>query len=209
VQVSNPQTDFEFGPSSGFTESETSTAWCGSNVVVAYNDSGSFWESGFATNFQNLSFNGFSTSENQGRTYLDRGFLPSATANPTNFLEGDPVVACTSASTFYYSSLFFTVASFSPFTPLTAISVSKSTTEGASFGAPVSAASKHAFTHFLAAVSGSRDSAILLEPNARQTTVIWAGVIVGTGIAFFLEWRYSRGLAIGVALQQRRQVRFS
>jgi len=38
VQVSDPATDF--GLSSGFTQSATSTAWCGHNVVVAYNDSG-------------------------------------------------------------------------------------------------------------------------------------------------------------------------
>lgn len=149
VRVSNPRTDFDFGPSSGFTQSETSTAWCGNNVVVTYNDSGSYWESGFATSFVNLSFNGFSTSGNQGRIYVDQGYLPSATANPFNFLEGDPVVACTSMSTFFYSSLFFTVASFSPYTPLTAISVSKSTNGGNTFGAPVIAASKDAFTHFL------------------------------------------------------------
>lgn len=147
VPVSNPATDFEFGPSVGFTESETSTAWCGKHVVVAYNDSGSVFESGFATNFQNLSFNGFSTSENQGETYMDQGFLPSATGNPFNFLEGDPVVACTSASTFYYSSLFFTVTSLGA--QLTAISVSKSTNAGESFGAPVTAAAKDAFTHAL------------------------------------------------------------
>jgi hypothetical protein len=148
VQVSNPASDFDFGPSSGFTQSETSTAWCGNNVVVAYNDSGSYWESGFATNFQSLSLNGFSTSGDQGEEYVDRGFLPSATTNPQNFVEGDPVVACTSASTFYYSSLFFT-ASFNPYTPLAAISVSKSTNGGTSFGAPVSAAAKDANTHFL------------------------------------------------------------
>ena len=147
VQVSNPATDFEFGPASGFTQSETSTAWCGENVLASFNDSGSFFESGFATHFQNLSFNGFSTSANQGGTYMDRGFLPSATGNPFNFLEGDPVVACTNASTFYYASLFFTVNS--SFGPLTAISVSKSVNEGANFGAPVVAAAKSAFTHFL------------------------------------------------------------
>ena len=149
VRVSNPRTDFDFGPSSGFTQSETSTAWCGNNVVVAYNDSGSYWESGFATNFQNLSLNGFSTSGNQGQMYIDQGYLPSATANPMNVLEGDPVVACTSMSTFFYSSLFFTVATLSPYTPLNAISVSKSTNGGNAFGAPVITASKDAFTHFL------------------------------------------------------------
>src|SRR6266849_3602265 len=43
-QVSDPSTDLSFSRMAGFTQSETSTAWCGNNVVVAYNDSGSFLE---------------------------------------------------------------------------------------------------------------------------------------------------------------------
>jgi hypothetical protein len=149
VRVSNPQTDFEFGPSGAFTQSETSTAWCGTNVVVGFNDSGSFWESGFATGFSNLSFNGFALSTTQGTAnYTDEGFLPSAgTGNPFNFLVGDPVLACTSASNFYYASLLETVTS--TFQPLTAISVSKSTNGGASFGPPTIAVEKNGFFHFL------------------------------------------------------------
>jgi PPE-repeat protein len=41
--VSDPSTDLLFSRMSGFTQSETSTAWCGHTVVVAYNDSGSFF----------------------------------------------------------------------------------------------------------------------------------------------------------------------
>jgi hypothetical protein len=147
VAVSNPATDFKYSLSSGFTESETSTAWCGSNVVVGFNDSGSYWESGFATSFKNISLDGFSSSGNQGLSFTDHTYLPAATVNPFNFLLGDPVVACTSGSTFYYASLLATVNASGA--PLTAATLSKSTTAGSSFGAPVIAVSKSAFTHFL------------------------------------------------------------
>jgi len=146
VAVSKTSTDFAFGPAVGFTQSETSTAWCGNNVVVGFNDSGSFFQSGVATAGASLSFNGFARSTNQGVSFMDEGFLPSVTANAFNFLEGDPVVACTSASTFYYSSLFFTATAVNS---VAAISVSKSTNGGVSFGAPVIAAAKNANTHFL------------------------------------------------------------
>ena len=43
--ISNPSTDFLFSLMAGFTQSETSTAWCGNHVVVGFNDSGSFFES--------------------------------------------------------------------------------------------------------------------------------------------------------------------
>jgi hypothetical protein len=33
---------------------------------------------------------------------------------------------------------------------------------------------------------------LLSDPTHVKPTVIWAGVIIGTGLAFFLEWRYAR-----------------
>src|ERR1700694_223993 len=47
VAVSNPATDLDFSSFAGFTQSETSTARCGNNVVVGFNDSGSVFETGF------------------------------------------------------------------------------------------------------------------------------------------------------------------
>src|ERR1700730_17786910 len=49
IPVSNPDPELSFRIT-GFTQSETSTAWCGSNVVVGFNDSGSVVETfnGFA-----------------------------------------------------------------------------------------------------------------------------------------------------------------
>ncbi len=146
VRVSNPANDFAFGPTQGFTQSETSTAWCGSNAVVGFNDSGSFFES-LLVNPSNLSFNGVGVSSNQGASFQDLGFLTAGTSTTTfNFLEGDPVLGCPDASTFYYSSIFFT-SSGATFT--NAVSVSKSTDGGFTFAPPVVAAGKDAFTHFL------------------------------------------------------------
>jgi|SRR5579864_186509 len=179
VKVSNPATDFVYGPSSGFTQSETSTAWCGNNVVVGFNDSGSYWESGFATTFAHVSLNGWSNSTNQGGSFTDRGYLPSKTANPFNFLEGDPVLACNSASTFYYSSLFFTATSLSS---LTAISVSSSANGGVSFGAPVIAVSKSAVNHFLDKDWMAVDPARPTHIAVTYTDFDFSGTVCGKGI---------------------------
>src|SRR5436309_10324131 len=45
TRVSNSTADFLFSMMGGFTQSETSTAWCGNNVVAGFNDSGSLLES--------------------------------------------------------------------------------------------------------------------------------------------------------------------
>src|SRR5713226_7051731 len=106
VQVSDPATDFLFSRLTGFTQNETSTAWCGNNVVVGFNDSGSLPESIAASGggIIGLSFNGLARSADQGRTFQDLGFLNPG-SDPSNFLLGDPVLACTDASTFYYASI--------------------------------------------------------------------------------------------------------
>src|SRR4029434_3015136 len=70
VSVSNPATDFFLSQTAGFTQSETSTAWCGDIVVVGYNDSGSVLETlVFGTG--GLSFNGVARSSNRGASFTD------------------------------------------------------------------------------------------------------------------------------------------
>jgi hypothetical protein len=138
-QVSSPTIDVLSSRFAGFTQSETSTAWCGNNVVIGFNDSGSYLETYFS--LAGLSFNGVARSTNKGRSFTDLGFL-----NPgpvvTDFLAGDPVVACSDPNTFYYASLFDRGATSD-------ISVSKSIDGGAIFGNPISAVSKSIATHFL------------------------------------------------------------
>jgi hypothetical protein len=145
IPVSNPDPELSFRMT-GFTQSETSTAWCGSNVVVGFNDSGSFLETfdGFTQGTTGLSGNGVAFSSDRGRTFQDIGPLNPG-PDPSGFLLGDPVIGCANESTFYYSSLF--QSGFSD--PVSAISVSRSTDGGATWGNPVPAVSKSLFTHFL------------------------------------------------------------
>jgi hypothetical protein len=152
-RISNPSTDFLFSIMSGFTQSETSTAWCGNNVVVGFNDSGSFFESVlFGPGGASLS--GASVSTNSGVSFRDVGYINPG-LNPFNFMAGDPVVTCTvtpstggqaAATTFYYSQLFETGSSARP---ITAVALSKSTDGGANWEDPIVAAQKDSLTHFL------------------------------------------------------------
>lgn len=139
-QVSNLSADVLSSRLAGFTQSETSTAWCGNNVVVGFNDSGSFLETALLPGI-GLSFNGVSRSTNKGGSFTDLGFL-----NPgpviTDFLAGDPSLGCSDANTFYYASIFQRATTSD-------ISVSKSFDGGQTFGDPVSAVSKDSATHFL------------------------------------------------------------
>jgi len=137
--VSDPSTDVSFSSFSGFTQNETSAARCGSNVVVGFNDTGSFFETAFGSG--GLSIAGVARSTNGGGAYTDLGFLnPGPTV--TDLLLGDPAVACANASTFYYASIFLRLATSD-------ISVSKSTDGGATWGDPVSVVGKSNATHFL------------------------------------------------------------
>jgi len=82
----------------GRVHSESSTAWCGANVVVGANDSGSFVET-LPVSGIGLSFNGFWRSTNTGTSFSDKGFMPPGT-NVNNILSGDPVNVCTNSLTF-------------------------------------------------------------------------------------------------------------
>ena len=148
--VSDPALDFLTSVVEGFTQSETSTAWCGNSVVVGYNDSGAFMRTAAVNPLAASSFNGISVSANGGRTYKDLGFLNPG-SNPANFLEGDPVVFCSSATQFYYSSLLETAVADSQgnLQPITAVSLSSSANGGVVWGNPVIAIGKDGFSHFL------------------------------------------------------------
>jgi hypothetical protein len=145
VPVSNPSTDFLFSVLGGFTQSETSTAWCGNNVAVGFNDSGSFIESAlFGPG--GLSFSGVANSTDRGSTFHDNSFVNPG-PDPANFLLGDPVVNCVNGSTFYYVQIFATADPSGH--PLAAVALSTSTNGGATFADPVAAVAKDALTHFL------------------------------------------------------------
>lgn len=146
ASVSNSKQDFTLSVLGGFTQSETTTAWCGNTVVVGYNDSGSYLRTAGIDPQGSASFNGVATSFNEGASFKALDYLNPG-PNPVGFLGGDPVVVCSSPSTFYYSSLFSTADA--QFNPLSAISVSASGSGGVSWGAPGVAIAKDGFTHTL------------------------------------------------------------
>lgn len=122
IRVNNPSEDTNQPDQT--TQSETSIAVSGHNVVVGFNDSQTTLL--FLTPGSNLS--GLAVSHNGGQTFSDLGTLPNAT--PTiNF--GDPWLATDSAGNFYYSSLVD-----NPFQGLL-VGVAKSTNGGQSFSTPV------------------------------------------------------------------------
>ena len=65
VKVNNNSDDLAFSSFLGFTQSETHTAKCGSNVVVGFNDSGSYIQT-LVTTTGGVSFSGVAVSHDSG-----------------------------------------------------------------------------------------------------------------------------------------------
>jgi len=144
--ISDPSADFSSSITAGFTQSETSTAWCGNQVVTAFNDSGSLLETLPIAGI-GLSFSGAAISSNRGASFRDIGYINPG-PNVDNFLQGDPVVTCVPGISpiFYYTQIF---GSGPANAPINGIGISKSTDGGATWGNPVFVAQKDGRTHFL------------------------------------------------------------
>jgi len=103
------------------TQSETTILVDGENVLVGYNDSGSFIGADH--------FTGWAVSSNGGTTFTDKGALPNSAGGDA----GDPVLAVNKTThRIYFSTLSFT-------NNLANIQVFRSDTGGQSFMAPVNA----------------------------------------------------------------------
>ena len=71
--ISSPGRDVQVSRFSGFVQSETSSAWCGSNVVVGYNDSASL----FQQSPTGPTIVGYAVSTNSGNSFTGgRALLP-------------------------------------------------------------------------------------------------------------------------------------
>lgn len=122
IRVNNPGEDINQPDQT--TQSETSIAVSGKNVVVGFNDSQQTLL--FLTPASDLS--GVAVSHNGGATFSDLGTLPNAT--PTiNF--GDPWLASDSSGVFYYANLVD-----DPFQGALLTGVSRSTDGGQTWTTP-------------------------------------------------------------------------
>lgn len=147
----------------GFTQSETSTAWCGTNAVIGFNDSGSLFETEAAAlgGTGGLSLMGYAQSTNASSiapTFAEKGPVPAGpvTSGMGLLVASDPVVGCSSASNFYLSGIGFDCSSFVSNGGVAAcaaaqsnVTVSLSTDGGATFGAPNVVIAKNYPDHML------------------------------------------------------------
>jgi hypothetical protein len=100
VSVNDNSTDLDFSSSDGMSQNTTSTAMCGNQVVVGFNDTGSLFQSVFFGT-GGVSTSGVAVSSNGGRTFTDLGFV-----NPgSDDLLGDPVVTCSDSSRFFMTQV--------------------------------------------------------------------------------------------------------
>ena len=126
VRVNDPSEDRH--QTDQTTQSETSVAVQGKNVVVGFNDSQTTLL--FLTAGSNLS--GYAYSKNVGDSFTDGGAIPN---RPGELNLGDPWLSTDRTGAIYYSTL---VINFDPFTGFNFdVGVAKSTDGGKTFGAPV------------------------------------------------------------------------
>jgi hypothetical protein len=125
----------------GFTQNQTSTAWCGGNVLTAFNDTGS--EVRTIAGSAGISVVGLSSSSDQGSRFTYMG-TPLA---PTGFYQsllGAPTLACADNATFFYSAIWSDTQAI-----VSGIAIGKSTDGGIIFGPPSLAVSKNGWTNIL------------------------------------------------------------
>lgn len=117
-QVNNPAADL----TNRNTQSETTIVLgAGSNVIAAYNDSGSFISGA-------SKFTGYAVSTDSGTTFTDQGTLPTNAGGDA----GDPVLVRSAATgTIFLSTLEFN---------LDALQIFRSTDNGLTFNAPINGA---------------------------------------------------------------------
>ena len=125
----------------GFTQSQTSTAWCGSSVLTFFNDTAS--EAKTMAALSGVTAVGFATSSDQGKGFAYQGAPPGG-INFDQTLIGSPTVACTSATQFFYSAIWLDTLN-----SVAGVALARSTEGGHSFSSPAVAVRKDASTHLI------------------------------------------------------------
>ncbi len=118
----------------GFTQSETAAAWCGSSMVIGFNDTAA--EISTVAAGSGVSAIGFSVSSNLGSKFTYVG-APTTAPNFSQILAGDPALVCVDSNTFYYSAIWMDGVATT-----NGVAVGKSVNGGINFSAPVAAITK-------------------------------------------------------------------
>lgn len=165
-------TDLRRSRYSGFTQSETATAWCGPNVVMAFNDTAA--EVASIAGGRGISMDGYARSSDRGTTFAYMG-SPTTSDDPNTFMSGDPMVACTNAETFYYASSYLDGTN-----GMSGVSLSKSVNGGASFAPPVMIAALPSTSHIVSGAWITTDPHAPAQLYASFADLDFSGSICGT-----------------------------
>jgi hypothetical protein len=104
TRVNDPNTDLAFSPFAGFTQNTSSTARCGNNVVVGFEDSRALLDT-VLDGTGGVSFSGVAISSDGGQSFRDLGAVPAG-SSPNIFLLGQPSLACSDSKHFFYAQSF-------------------------------------------------------------------------------------------------------
>lgn len=126
---------------SGFTRSQTSTAWCQRHVVTVFNDTGA--EMTTMASGRGISQVGYAVSNERGKSFKYMGPLPTS-ADPNTFISGDPVAACSDGKDFYVTSTWLDGTN-----DVSGVVLSTSSDGGASFSEPSIVVGKTSSTHII------------------------------------------------------------
>jgi hypothetical protein len=158
VIVNDPSFDYDSTRLTGFTQSETSSAWCGNNIVVGFNDSAAFTHTAIDGQAEAISLSGVAVSHDRGSTFVGLPFLnPGPAVNPgspffDSELAGDPVVVCSDPQHFAYASIQEQVPVDSQGNVIAAfaeMAVNRSSDGGVTWDDPVTVVKKDLNFHFL------------------------------------------------------------
>jgi len=157
---------------SGFTQSETATAWRGGDVVMGFNDSGA--EVTTMASGRGVSMDGYALSTNRGASFTYMG-SPATPNDPNTFMSGDPVVACANGETFYYVSGFLDGTN-----GISGVSLSTSTDGGKTFATPVVIAGRPSNSHIVDGAWITVDHSAPSRLYVTYTDLDFSGSICGT-----------------------------
>jgi hypothetical protein len=156
---------------SGFTQSETATAWCGSTVVMGFNDSGA--EVTTMASGRGVSMVGYAQSSSRGATFTYMG-SPATPSDPNTFMSGDPAVACANAATYYYTSSFLDGTK-----GISGVSLSTSGDGGKTFAIPVVIAKEPSNSHIVDGAWIAVDRGTPARLYVSYTDLDFSGLICG------------------------------
>ena len=182
VPISSSAFDYTLSRGGGFSQSDTSTAWCGRNVVTGYNDSSAVLTT-LNSGSGGLSFSGVAHSDDGGKTFTDLGYLDPG-SSPFNFLVGNPSLACANESRFYYASMFSTTVQTSP-TRITfkeAIGINVSNDGGRTWSTPIPAVlldAAHLLERESLAIDPSNPQRLFVTFTDLDFTIAKAGPCIG------------------------------